>query len=366
MTDPPSRARAAVIRWVAPGTVLSELADMVADSLVRSGADVEVCTDGRVPQEPVELAVLIGFGPEFRTVESLWKPCRHRPDSVVMWLTDPLPPPGLSATDRARGLNHARAVASVRGPDSRFGDLVRRLVPATLKRRAVHRRQRGSGEEPPRLEGVSGAKGRSFFNRLEWVVSSVGAGRLDHVYCAGLASVEVLAEIGVSGTYAPFGYHPWMGLPGDGPRDIEVCFLGNPDGPRRSTLMSLEGGLRELGVNLITESNLYGEARNELVRRSQIQVSLSNHPWFPPLQRFFLAAAGGALVVSDPTPNTTPFVPGRHYIAVEPDAMAQRIVELLRASHEREQITSRALRLVHDEYTMDGVVGNMLKPFQSS
>jgi hypothetical protein len=130
--------------------------------------------------------------------------------------------------------------------------------------------------------------------------------------------------------------------------------------------VALESGLRELGVDLVTESSVYGEARNELVRRSQIQVSLSNHPWFPPLQRFFLAAAGGALIVSDPTPNTAPFVAGRHYIAVEPDAMPQRIADLLRASQEREEITRRALRVAHNEHTMDGVVGDMLRPFQSS
>lgn len=248
-------------------------------------------------------------------------PAPERP-WVIVWHTEPLPPPTAAGLPWPR--LHLREIAKILLRDVRATDVytnyfrLRRLVQKGL----------------PDVLAVSTPGRREF-----------------------------LAERGIAAHWVPLGYHLSHGHDMGLLRDIDVLFLGALNIPRRNRLMKY---LRRNGVNLVavgswSDPAFWGESRTRLLNRVKIMLNLLRTPGELSGLRLILGMANKSLVISEPMYKPAPYVPGKHYVSSSIEEMPQVISYYLAHDDERERIVNEAYRFVTQEATMARSVTRILE-----
>lgn len=247
---------------------------------------------------------------------------------VVLWQTEPLPPPSASPFPRPR--LHLREWAKILLRDRRATD------PYTNARR---------------------------LSRL------MDEGLIDLLIVSTPSRQAFLAEHGIQAHLVPMGYDPSFG--GDmrlAERDIDVLFLGSLDVPRRRRLISR---LREAGVKVEAkgswhEKETWGEARTELLNRTKIFLNIQRFPGELSGLRMILGMSNKTLVISEPTYLPGPYLPGTHWIAATIEQMPAVIAHYLKHEDERERIAQAGHDLVVNEITMEGSTRAVLRLIETA
>jgi hypothetical protein len=157
---------------------------------------------------------------------------------------------------------------------------------------------------------------------------------------------------------------PWGSVPSwseemDLERDVDVLWLGKRRTRRRSQLLDrVRRELASAGVSMYVADGVenpfvYGHERTRLLNRSAITLNLLpvwyDHA-FP--YRFHVAAPNRSLVVSEPTlRHSSQYVPGRHYVEADVDAIATTIRYYLEHEQERLRIVENAYCLATQQLT---------------
>ncbi len=260
-----------------------------------------------------------------------WYPCTlrrlafarpHERPTVMLWHSEPLPPPRGSGLPRPR--LHAREIAKIVLRDRRATD------PYTNAWRLRWLARRG-------LPGLL-------------VVSSRD-------------KQEYLEEIGLRAEFVPLGWHSSYGSDLGLERDIDVLFLGGLDVPRRKRAFRR---LRAAGVDLVTlgswkDPEYWGESRTQLLNRARIMLNISRHPGQVAGQRLILGAAHGVLVVSEPMHRPEPWVAGEHYVSATLEEMPAAVAHYLEHEDERRRIAARALELATTELSLERSILRLLE-----
>lgn len=246
---------------------------------------------------------------------------RRRP-RVVLWHTEPLPPPPRAELPRPR--LSLREIAKIALRDRRATDA---YTNAARLRRLVR------------------------------------AGLPDVLVASARIRQDYLAARGIASHFVPLGYHAEshgrdMGLE----RDIDVLFLGTMQVPRRRRLVAELG---EAGVHVRTEGSwhdgaAWGDERTRLLNRTKILLNLPRHPGEFSGLRLILGMGNGAMLVSEPMGGSEPYVPGRHYVEAPVAEMPAIIRHYLARPDERRRITAEAHRFVTAELTMRRSVERIL------
>jgi len=246
---------------------------------------------------------------------------RPRP-RVVLWHTEPLPPPARSGLPRPR--LSLREIAKIALRDRRATDVYTNAA------------------------------------RLRWLAR---AGLPDVLVASARIRQDYLAAHGIESHFVPLGYHAEshgrdMGLE----RDIDVLFLGTMQVPRRRRLVA---ELRKAGVDVRTEGSwhdrgAWGDARTRLLNRTKVLLNLPRHPGEFSGLRMILGMGNGAMLVSEPMERSEPYVPGRHYIEAAIAEMPAVIRHYLARPDERRRIAGEAHRFVAGELTMRRSVERIL------
>jgi|GEM_PF-1384848 len=269
---------------------------------------IEVCSLGSGPWRPGLGDVLFVNGnlnwyPAVK--KQLLKEDPRALPPVVIWHSEPLPPP------RASGLPWPwldyREIAKILLRDPRATDPYTNYF---LLRR-VHRRG------------------------LRW-----------KLFASTLERVEFLQERGIESEHLPLGYYEGQGEDLGLERDIGVLFLGAPTLRRRMKLAYL----RRRGVDVLAlgdwkDPSLWGEARTRLINRSKIFLNIPRFRGQFALLRFALGASNKALIVSEPLYKPEPFVPGEHYVEASYEQMPEVIRYYLTHEKERREIAENGYRL---------------------
>ncbi|NOS77595.1 MAG: glycosyltransferase family 1 protein [Nitrospira sp.] len=244
----------------------------------------------------------------------------HRP-LVVLWHTEPLPPP------RAAGLPWPRLnwweAAKLLLRDSNATDVYTNYL--VLRR---------------------------------WVKQGIP----DVLVAPTLGRCGFLSERGIRADWVPLGYEPSCGRDLGSDRDIEVLFLGAQDVPRRNRLLR---GLRKKGIRIqaagsYVDPGCWGEERTKLLNRTKILLNLARTPGEFPDLRLILGMANKALVLSEPIYRPDPFVSGRHFVSSPIGEMPGIIRYYLAHDAERAAISERAHRLITQDVTMEASVRRIL------
>jgi Glycosyl transferases group 1 len=171
-----------------------------------------------------------------------------------------------------------------------------------------------------------------------------------------------LAGRGIDAFVAPFGRRATDGRDLGLARDIDVLLLGVMNVPHRRHVVR---HLRKSGVPVMTAGDygnpsLWGESRTALVNRVKIMLSIGRFPGTLVGVRFQIAMACGALVVSEPPYDPTPYVPGEHFVQASVEDMPSVIRHYLADDRERLRITQCAHRFVTTELTMERSFSSLL------
>ncbi len=291
------------------------------ESIVRLGRRSRLVTpDESVPTD-VDALLVYGNAAWFRQQlgELAAAPDPH--PRIVVWHTEPLPPPAASGLPRPR--LHARELAKVALRDDRATD------PHTNLRVLRHLHERGVVDC--------------------LVVTSQGA-------------VEALAEVGITSTAVPIGRHDVHGCDLGLDRDIDVLFLGALDVPRRRRAIRQ---LRKRGVAVTAgggwdDPRFWGEERTQLVNRARIFLNVSRHPGQFSGERLVIGMANRALVLSEPIYRPAPFVPGEHYLDAESGDWPELIESLLADEEARGRVADAGHAFVTNELTYERSIERVL------
>jgi hypothetical protein len=240
---------------------------------------------------------------------------------VVVWHSEPLPPPRAAGLPRPR-LN-LREIAKILLRDRRATDVYSNY----FRLRSLAR------QELPDVLAVS-----------------------------TLGRREFLAEHGIHAHWVPLGYHASQGHDMRLHRDIDTLFLGTLDVPRRQRLLRR---LRRSGLDVVTAGNwfdptMWGDSRRRLLNRTKVLLNLGRHPGELSGQRLILGMANKALVVSEPIYKPAPYVPGTHYVSAALDEIPHLIGYYLTHDDERARIVNEGHRLVTEEVTTKRSVWRIL------
>ena len=184
----------------------------------------------------------------------------------------------------------------------------------------------------------------------------------DVLAAATLGRYEFLSERGIAADWVPLGYEPSCGRDLELDRDIDVLFLGAQDVPRRTRLLCglRKNGIRIHAVGSYVDPNCWGDERMKLLNRTKILLNLARTPGEFPDLRLILGMANKALVLSEPIYRPDPFVAGRHFVSSSIGEMPEKIQYYLSHDAERAAISERAHRLITQDVTMERSVSRIL------
>ncbi len=247
---------------------------------------------------------------------------RDRRPFVVLWFSEPLPPPRAAGLPRPR--LHLREVAKIVLRDARATDV------------------------------YSNAR------RLRALVRD---GLVDLLVASTPGRCEYLADHGITATFVPLGYEvPDHAVDLERTRDIDVLFLGELVPRRKRLLDRLEAdGIRVERCGSWFDPAFWGENRTRLLERTRIFLNLARHPGELPGKRLILGMSHGALVVSEPIHAPGPYEPGRHLVTCPLAEMPDVIRNYLEQPDECDRIARAGYRLVTETVTMERSVARIVE-----
>ncbi len=288
----------------------------------------------------------------------------HRPPTLL-WQLDPLPPPDLPPEAEKLGLGIARREGGRR--PAFLQRLVRAMIPCRrqlmeLAHRRDLRRLAGLGPCGREFAEPSAATVARLSRYWSFIRHEMERGTLDQVAASVPVRMEFLRRRGVAVTELPLGFHPAMGNDAaarscdlDPPRDYDVVFLGTLRRTRRVRLLrGLGKELRRRGIRfLAVDRDCYGMQRTRLLSRTKIVLNVNTVPWDMPGFRFLTAVGCGALVVSEPIRDPSPYRPGEHYVEAAVSQLPDAIEQYLRDDAGRSAIVAAARRFLENEHSWD-------------
>jgi len=257
-----------------------------------------------------------------RVMSELSRMPRHRRPFVIIWHWEPLPPP------KSSGLKscplHTRELAKIMLRDSRATD--------------VH-------------------------SNLAGLIRLAAKGLPDLLAVSSFAWKSTLADHGIHAHWEPIGYRASDGEDLRRQRDIEVMFLGDLNVPRRRRILSRlrTGGLDVWAGGSWTDPSYWNHQRTELLNRVRVMLNIQRQPGEIAAHRLILGMANGAMVVSEPILNPTPFAEGLHFRSSPESDLEGLIRHYLACERERQAIATAGHRFVTTELTMRQSVHRLLQ-----
>ena len=345
-----------------------DLGSMLAEAFRELG--LEPTVRHRVHPEALDADVLL-MGGLCRHIDDLPALLRQRKGKspvTILWQLEPLPPPQMSAHGESVGTRMAKWDWAGLPRTRRL--LLQPFIPFRTKLlRGLHRwLARSYAAEvlrSPDQQGWLEYYPENHFAAMaewQWIKTARAAGWVDHCFATVQTRVQFLRSRGLNADLIPFGYHPKWGRDRRMTRDIDVLFLGRlGHGPRETNVNWLQAELQRRGRLLTWAQRAFGDAREELLSRTKIMLSLLRVPHDEAGMRVLIGLAGGALVVSEACADAGEFVPGKHYVTAPLRDIPSVVEYYLDHERERRTIAAEGHRFATEELTLPQVLRRMLQ-----
>jgi hypothetical protein len=289
--------------------------------------------------------------------------------ATLLWLVDPLPPPGLSARAEVIGQEIAKLDWHRILPGS-WGELMYKYFP--FGREVIHLGRWNCIRKLRKEIAKNGDVDYVCCSNREWVRVMVRYyrlreymrdGRIDYLFTTTEAKRSFLADKAYDVQFIPFGYHKAFGENLGLKRDIDVLFLGRINNKRRAAILhKLNEELTAENVKLkIVDKDCYGDERTQLLNRTKISLDLPRVPWDFGPERLLMSMSCCAMVVSEGNCPKEPFIKDVHYVQAGDSDLTTTILSYLRNEQQRRRITRDAYNYVTKEITLKKSVLDILQ-----
>ncbi|RME42335.1 MAG: glycosyltransferase family 1 protein [Caldilineae bacterium] len=190
---------------------------------------------------------------------------------------------------------------------------------------------------------------------------------LDVLALSSTVYADYLARYGISSLLVPRGYHPGYGTVLGLPRDITVVWMGKlRTRRRREKVYWLREELVRRGHTMLLFDGhendfIFGEARTHILNRTWFVANIFfSGPTDELSIRYYIAAANGAVVITEPGQNRYPFIPGKHLVECPVEQMPDTIEYYLAHPAEWQAIAGNMLHLLQTEITLEKSIARLL------
>ncbi|MFO7539909.1 MAG: glycosyltransferase [Chloroflexota bacterium] len=173
---------------------------------------------------------------------------------------------------------------------------------------------------------------------------------------------------GLPTVFAPWGASPQWYTDLNLERDIDVLWMGNRHGRRRSQLLDrVREDLLKQGVDMYVADDrenpfIFGQERINFLNRAKITLNITRTWHDDNFSRFALAAPNRSLIVSEHLlPHCPAYEAGVHYAAASPAKLADTIIHYLRHPEARAEIVDKAYRLSTSQLTFNSSIKKLLQ-----
>jgi hypothetical protein len=233
----------------------------------------------------------------------------------------------------------------------------------------LHRCYREAGRIGHRLDWVAPKLGNTRGRRLGFLGDILWLHRYNLLDVLALSSTlyaKCLAQYGITSILVPRGYHPGYGQVLDLKRDIAVVWMGKMrNRRRRRAVYWLREQLEKRGqVMHIYDGEerdfIFGEERTQILNRAWFVLNVLPDPTWEVSIRYYVAAANGSVVLTEPGENEYPFVPGKHLVECPIERMPDTVMYYLYHEQEWRSIADAMLSLVKGELTLEQSIASIL------
>ena len=345
----------------------------VVEELRRLGHKVIYVEDGDPAGLQADILLLLENLADFGLYCSQLAGATKRRPVTAVWMLETLPPESLSERAEAIGLASSQWYYRLGLQRPKRGlTALQKLVSLRNARQWLYKQLSGAGHqracrlmlaEDPRLADTHWSQVGGALQNWERLRRARMEGWLDHCIVSTQQRQRFLHKRGWPVPFVPVGSQAGESCRRDGPRDLDVVFLGYLRRDRRVNLLGKlkqELAGRQIGLEVVT-NHCFGETRTRLLSRTRILLMLHQYSWSPAWIRFVQAGMSGACVVSEPMVDDQPFQPGVHYAAAPCDALPELIERLLGDASERERLAAAAFKLCTTSLTMHHSVRQLVE-----
>jgi hypothetical protein len=288
---------------------------------------------------------------------------------TILWQTDPLPPDQIPVDAEKIGLRIVR-LDWRRIIKGRLGNLFQKYLPFGREILRLGRYYFAARIKKILME--NGLERYASCRSREWErvmarydnFKKYGDKNIaDFIFTTTPAKQQFLSARGFASRFVPIAYHPLFGDDMNLQRDIDVLFLGSLNNVRRKRILkTLKKNLAKDNIKFeIVDKDCFGKERTELLSRSKISIDLPRVPWDYAIERFLMSMGCGSLVISEISANSSPFIPGTHFVSANAGVFESSIRYYLKNSKERERITKTSYNFVTNELILKNSVLAILK-----
>jgi len=344
------------------------LGQMLHQTLADLGYAPVLVEDGNPVALESDVLLLVGNGRCFNGYAKLLSNCDRTRPLTILWLIDPLPPPHQSERGRQIGLKLAKCnwqripyplakmVISCLPFHHEIQKIARWMLNNKIKKDAVV-------NNCPEYTDIGTNQSFVLMSCLEWSKRNFEQGWIDYVFTTTIQRKQILETIGINAKIVPIGYHPSWGRKLSVERDIDVLFLGDLKSKRRrSILQDVEEKLSAKGINLVKiNCGCYGEQRTALLNRAKIVLDIPRIPWEMPSMRPLMSTSCGALLICEYVENTSPYIPGVHFVQAKASELSNAICYYLEHEDQRKAIVDSAYKFFTEELTLRNSISKIMQ-----
>jgi len=340
---------------------------MLLDTFSQLGFHTTLLSDGTATVSQADVLLLVGNCLHFTRIAQLLSSIGNSRPKTILWLLEPLAPPGMTQHAQRIGLALAKCDRKNLPP------FLLALLRATIPR---HRKLQYAAREVLTLlfNREMKRQGWQFSSELcaealhlpvlqhLWLKQHFPATWCDIVFASTVPRCRLLTSTGINAKYLPLGYDVRWGRPLSMVRDIDVLFLGTLRNRKRlAAVRKLKKRLTSDGLKLtIADNGFYGEKRTRLLNSTKIVLDLVRVPWEMPTMRLLMSMGCGAMVVTNWTGEPTPFS-SRHLVRAKTEDIPQTVAYYLAHENERQAIAQAAYNYLTERLTMRNSILKMLK-----
>jgi hypothetical protein len=190
---------------------------------------------------------------------------------------------------------------------------------------------------------------------------------LDLLILSSTVYAEYLAQYGISSILLPRGSHPSYGSDLRQERDIAAVWMGKiRTRRRREAIKWLRSELEKRGQVLqvydgVENDFIFGQERTQILNRAKFVLNVFfSGPTDELSIRYFIAAANGAVILSEPSANVYNFIPGKHLIEKRVEEMPDSIMHYMENPDQWQAISDNVQQLIEQEVTLENSIACIL------